>query len=257
MYDLFSPDTPRKSILIVDGEEVVRRTLSLQLQDRGWQVQTVSNANEARTVFAAQPFEVVLIDITLPEASGATLVEDLRNQVSDVIIVLMTGYPTLQSALELLPQEASAYLIKPVRVEQLDLAVERARRELALIREIHELRHTVQSLQAELADISARTTLTEGKEEVEVPEEPEEAIGPAPYRAYAGGVAGRGEAAIASYEKQMHPGAPSSAPEDEEEAPPEEAITAPETSDSDVDHESSESQQGMKDQDEDDDGIGS
>lgn len=216
--ELQRPDTSQ-SVLIVDEDEVVLRTLTLQLQDRGWDVLTAESSTKARQFFHEHPTTIALISISLSDMNGLELSRALRQQVPDLIVILMTGYPTLDVAIEGLHYDAYDYLVKPFRIEQLMMVIERARRVLALIRENRELKRTVAGLQAELERMAQPPEPVE-EEPMETGVEEEIPLGSTPYADYRGKASGGGTGAIASYERQMRP-APPEFTEEEPTGPPE------------------------------------
>jgi len=211
-------DIPQ-SVLIVDEDQVVLKTLTLQLQDRGWDVRVANNSTKALELFSDQPTTVALVAIGMSDMDGMELAETLRRQVPDLVVILMTGYPTLSHAIEGLHHEAYDYLVKPFRIEQLMMGIERARRELGLIRENRELKQTIAELKVELERMTRPPETVEeepvrmGEEEIPLPS--------APYAGYSG-VPGSGSGAIASYERQIQP-SPSEPSEEEPTGPPEAA----------------------------------
>ena len=212
------PDTPQ-SILIVDVDEVVLKTLKLQLQDRGWDVLTAQTSAKALGSFRDHPTTVALVAIGVSGMDGVELARVLRQEAPDLIVILMTGYPTLSEAVEGLKNEAYDYLVKPFQIKQLSMGIERARRELALIRENRELKQTVAELQAGLERLAHPPESEEGEGEKAKAEE----VTPhtAPYVRYPGKMPGSDSGAIASYERQIGP-TPSESP-DEEQAGSQEA----------------------------------
>lgn len=212
------PDTSQ-SILVVDDDEVVLKTLKLQLQDKGWNVFAAETSAKAMEVFRDHPTTVALVALGMSGIDGAELARVLRQRAPDLIVILMTGYPTLNEAVEGLKNEAYDYLVKPFRIEQLSMGIERARRELALIRENRELKQTVVELRAGLERLAHPL---ESEEEAGEGAKAEE-VTPhtTPYVRYPGKVPGSDSGAIASYERQIRP-TPSESP-DEEQAGSQEA----------------------------------
>jgi|GEM_PF-6528867 len=206
------PGVPQ-SILIVDDDEVVLKTLRLQLQDRGWEVLTAETSAEALELFRDHPVTTALVALGMSGVDGRELAGALRQQAPGLIVILMTGYPTLNVAVEGLKNPAYEYLVKPFRIEQLAMGIERARRELTLIRENRELRQAVAELRARLEQlVRSPEAEEEGWEEAGL----EEGAPPSPpYTGYPGQVPGGDSGAIASYERQIGP-APSESTSEEE-----------------------------------------
>ncbi len=202
-----------QSILIVDDDEVVLKTLRLQLQDRGWEVLTAGTSAKALELLRDHPVTAALVALGMSGVDGGELAGELRQQAPELIVILMTGYPTLNVAVEGLKNPAYDYLVKPFRIEQLSMGIERARRELTLIRENRELRQAVAELRARLEQlIRSPEAGEEGWEEAGL----EEGAPPSPpYAGYPGKAPGGDSGAIASYERQIGPAPPESASEEE------------------------------------------
>ncbi len=158
MPEKSQPPGTRESVLIVDDDATVLKALTLQLQDRGWSVTSTSDADKAQALFHEHPVAVALLNIGMPALDAVELARTLRQHTPDLIVILMTGYPNLNEAIEGVHQVAYDYLVKPFRIEQLSLIINRARRELALLGENRALIETVSRLKARL---DAFTTATE------------------------------------------------------------------------------------------------
>ncbi len=106
-------------ILIVDDEPLVARTLAEILQSGGFSVDTVGSAHDAITRVQQRFYNLVLLDLNLPDMHGLDLVEHLKQHSPTSEVVIITGYATLKSALEALERGVMAYVEKPVRPNQL------------------------------------------------------------------------------------------------------------------------------------------
>ncbi len=214
MTDKYQQSGNPQSILIVDDDEVVVKTLRIQLEDQRWEVHTAQTSEEAQSICRDCPTAVALVAVDVSGMDCIELVRALRQQAPEIIVILMTGYPTLSMAVKELKNPACEYLVKPFRIEQLLMGIERARRELALIRENRELKLKIVELQAAIQQ-STKTAETVDKEK-EVSEQEELAAQTTPYIQYKGKIPGGDSGAIASYERQSRPIQPESL--DEEQA---------------------------------------
>ena len=102
------------SILIVDDERSIRVTLKAFLEDEGYLVETAEEAESAMGILRERALDVVLTDIILPKVSGVQLLQRIREESPDVIVIMMTGEPTLDTVTESLRLGALDYLQKPV-----------------------------------------------------------------------------------------------------------------------------------------------
>jgi EAL domain-containing protein (putative c-di-GMP-specific phosphodiesterase class I) len=117
-----------RSVLIVDDDVRLARTLERVLVTARFRVTTVSDGAIALDTIMARSFDVVLSDIQMPEMSGIDLLRVVRAYDLDVPVILMTGDPQLSSAMDAVSLGALQYLIKPVPNEVLIQVVERASR---------------------------------------------------------------------------------------------------------------------------------
>lgn len=191
----------RQSILIVDDDENVRKFLSIQLTDRAWEVLTADNSARALEIFRQQPTAVTLIGLSSTDPDRLTLASTLRQHVPGLIVLLMAGHDSLDTAWGEAQEAAHDVLIKPVRMDQLIADITRVHGELALIRENQELRQTVTQLQATIAQ---GTTIQEAPDATSgEPEMRAEAI-PIPGALASDPVlAQKRSGAIAGYKEQM------------------------------------------------------
>lgn len=198
------PDTPQ-SVLIVGDDEAVLKALTLQLRARGWQITTITDPHKAQARFQAHPTTVALLDMGMPGLDAVELARNLRRHSPDLIVIFMTGYPSLSQAIEGVHQVAYDYLVKPFRIEQLTLIIHRARRELALLEANRALYETVGRLQASLEALTtaAETGRTEPGEQ-QGPEESPPRVARSP-DSLSKAIPGGGYDPIASYERQMRP----------------------------------------------------
>jgi EAL domain-containing protein (putative c-di-GMP-specific phosphodiesterase class I)/ActR/RegA family two-component response regulator len=126
--------TNRLRVLLVDDEESIRAVFASMLEEVGLEVVTASNAHEALDLMRAHKWDVIVSDIKMPEISGIELLRKIREIDLDVPVVLMTGGPTIDSAIEAMEYGAFRYLRKPMSASDLQDAVTRAGRYHVLAR---------------------------------------------------------------------------------------------------------------------------
>jgi DNA-binding NtrC family response regulator len=106
-------------ILVVDDDEGVRNSLATILKDEGYTVDVAKNGSEAIEKSRAAFYNVALIDIRLPDMEGTEILTRMRDTVPKIRKIILTGYPSLQNAIEAVNRNADAYILKPVEVEKL------------------------------------------------------------------------------------------------------------------------------------------
>ncbi len=102
------------TILVVDDEPHLRRSLMLILQRAGYQVTVAGSAREARHFLQAGPFDLIFLDLKMPEVDGLTFLAEIREQYPDLPVLILTAHATLESAMEAVRQGARDYLLKPI-----------------------------------------------------------------------------------------------------------------------------------------------
>ncbi|HWR67644.1 MAG TPA: response regulator [Desulfomonilia bacterium] len=115
-----------KRILVVDDEEIVRYSLKNILVSRGFEVEDVSSAEEALTLLFEKSFHLVLTDLLLEGMGGLDLLENIKVISPRTLVVVITGYGSLKTAVAALRLGVYDYLIKPCDENELVLRVHRA-----------------------------------------------------------------------------------------------------------------------------------
>jgi DNA-binding response OmpR family regulator len=106
--------TDNASILLVDDEENLRRTLGMILQYEGYTISTAANIAEARACLFTNHFDLVFLDLKLPDGNGLTLLPEIRSQYPDTCVLILTAHDKLDDAIEAVSNGASDYLLKPI-----------------------------------------------------------------------------------------------------------------------------------------------
>jgi DNA-binding NtrC family response regulator len=104
-------------ILIVDDEEVVRHSYRRILSGDGYTVAAASNGEKALKIMEDNPFDVILLDVRMPEMNGLQVLKAIKERWPESEVVIITGYPSIQGAKEAVRLGAFDYLTKPVAPE--------------------------------------------------------------------------------------------------------------------------------------------
>lgn len=115
-------DKPR--ILIVEDDANIRESLSSILQQKGYNTDTAKNGREAIQKSKAKFFNLALLDIKLPDMEGTELLIKMQGNLPKMMKIMITGYPSLENAVEALNLGADAYVIKPVKSKKLLALIE-------------------------------------------------------------------------------------------------------------------------------------
>jgi len=119
---------PRRSVLVVDDDAYVVRSVQRLLETAGYAVTLAADGNAAMATIMGRSFDVVLSDIDMPGMTGVELLKVVRSHDLDVPVVLMTGAPSIETAIDAVSFGALQYLTKPMASGALLKAIERASR---------------------------------------------------------------------------------------------------------------------------------
>lgn len=120
-----TPTDDAIAILIVEDDKFMRDLLFRHLTQQGFQVSVAETGIEAIDQIRETNFQMALIDILLPDMDGLELVDGMKKIHSDIILIMMTGHPSLETALEAMKKGVQDYLIKPFKLEQLDEVIQK------------------------------------------------------------------------------------------------------------------------------------
>jgi DNA-binding NtrC family response regulator len=109
----------RPSILVVDDELLIRDLLYDFFTGQGWSISVAENGERALEILNNKHIDLVLTDIKMPEMDGLALTEELRRLRPELPVVLMTGFPSVDSAVTALRQRVVDYVVKPFNINQL------------------------------------------------------------------------------------------------------------------------------------------
>lgn len=123
----------RLNILVVDDEKPIREVMKEFLERRhSYRVLTAQDGFEALQIFSKEKVDCCVTDISMPGVDGLQLTERIQALDNTIPVVVMTGYPSLESAIQTLKNGVVDFLIKPVKMDQLSVVIDRAMRERAL-----------------------------------------------------------------------------------------------------------------------------
>jgi len=109
----------KKSILIVEDDKAIIKSLKDILQSEGYSVDTAENGREAIQKSKEKFFNMALLDIKLPDMEGTKLLTLMHEDLPKMVKIMVTGYPSLENAVEALNLGADAYVMKPIKPEKL------------------------------------------------------------------------------------------------------------------------------------------
>jgi DNA-binding NtrC family response regulator len=134
-----------KSILIVDDDKIILDSLCEFLRLEGYSVTGTSGVKNAAAELRKQPFSLVITDVNMPDGDGFELLNLIKKNYPQTVVILITGYGTIESAVQAIKQGAYDYLTKPIIDDELRLSIERAMRQHSLMSENLALRSQLEN----------------------------------------------------------------------------------------------------------------
>jgi len=132
-------------VLVVDDEKVIRDSFSRVLLKEGYAVEAVESGRLALERVAEESFDIALLDLKMPGLDGMETLRELKEKDPDVVPIMITGYPTIESAVAAVKLGAYDYLTKPCSPQELRIIVARAAERRKLIFENEQLRRRLEA----------------------------------------------------------------------------------------------------------------
>src|SRR6266446_6177488 len=133
-------------ILVADDEDSLRWVLEKGLRQAGYEVSSVKDGEAAIRAFAAEPFDLVFLDVRMPGVDGLTALARLREVHADACVVVMTAHGTMDTAIQAMQRGAYDYLAKPFDLDEVLLLAERAMAARRLTQEVTRLKTGLQEV---------------------------------------------------------------------------------------------------------------
>ena len=151
----------RQSILLVDDENSFRTLIGRELERAGYEVEGVSGIEEGRRALTRRSFDVVLLDVRMPDGSGLELLPEIKEQWPTTEVVMLTAYGTVEEAIRAMKQGAYDFLTKPCKLAELEAVLEKALEKQQLQRNTKALTIEVERLQPGDGIIGTTTDMKE------------------------------------------------------------------------------------------------
>jgi DNA-binding response OmpR family regulator len=114
----------KKTILVVDDDKSILRTFTRILQKSGYEIDTAETGQEAIEKTQTRSYDLALVDIRLPDIDGTDLLAKLKKPLQHTVKIMITGFPSLETGVKALDEGADAYLVKPVKPQELLILLE-------------------------------------------------------------------------------------------------------------------------------------
>ena len=134
---------PPVRVLVVDDDQAILEFMETFLTKDGFEVTTLANAKDAPEAVKDGGFHLVVLDLIMPCLGGVEVLEQIRRVDSDVAVVIFTGYPSLDTAVQSMKLDAVDYLKKPFNPDEFREVLDRVMRKKGLLRTPEENLHRV------------------------------------------------------------------------------------------------------------------
>lgn len=135
----------KRGILVVDDELIMRESLGGWLKRSGYRVDCASNGHEALEMVKRNDYDLVFLDIRMPDMSGIEVLKTVKNLYPHILIVMITAYGSVETAIEAMKSGADDFIMKPFEPDQLQLLVEKLVNQKKLVDENIILRNQVEN----------------------------------------------------------------------------------------------------------------
>jgi two-component system response regulator HydG len=136
----------KMNIMIVDDEKIVRESLFHWFTKIGHTVAKASSGFEALQRLEKMPFDVLFVDIRMPEMNGIELLETVKEEYPETIVIIITAYGSIETAVKAMKLGASDYLLKPFKPDHLSLVMEKVAQQVKLSSEYNYLKGRLEKI---------------------------------------------------------------------------------------------------------------
>lgn len=156
-------------IMVVDDDKDVCEYLRQLLTEEGFKVKATTDSTQVIGFLKKDRYHLILLDLKMPKLGGLELMRQIRKMDSDIIVIILTAYPSVESAVETMKQDAFDYLQKPFKVEELREVITNAVRAKGLLTNLEErlnkeigrrVRELRQAQKLTLKQLASRTGLS-------------------------------------------------------------------------------------------------
>ena len=134
------PDAVKPVILVVDDEETIRFCLREALEVEGYKVYTEENGENSLKLIKKVIPDLIVLDLKMPGMNGLDLLREIKSHDQNILVILLTGHATVDTAVNAMKAGAFDYLQKPFKMDHIKVVVERALSTQSLMREVSRLR---------------------------------------------------------------------------------------------------------------------
>jgi two-component system, NtrC family, response regulator AtoC len=115
-----------QTVLLVDDEQNARDALSLAIKRDGYSVIAAANGKEGIDALASNPVDIIITDLIMPEVTGMEVLRYARRHHPNVMVIMITGYASVETAIEALKEGAFDYITKPIKLDEVKITLKKA-----------------------------------------------------------------------------------------------------------------------------------
>lgn len=130
----------KPTILIVDDDDTIRETLKDVLKRRGYEVYTEASGQGVLSIIRKNTIDIMLLDMILPDIDGLELLKKIKEIDSDILVIIMTAFSDIKTAVSAMKLGAYHYINKPFELEEINLLIEKGLKTQSLINEVRRLK---------------------------------------------------------------------------------------------------------------------
>lgn len=160
-------------ILIVDDDEISREILQDAIEQPGVEIGLASDGVEGLEKLATQPFDILITDLNMPRMDGLTLLREARQRYPHILTIIITGYGSLESAIEAIRQGTYDYIQKPFKIEEMTVTTRNAIEKIRILREKNRIFEELELAYRKLHKLEAESS---SKQAIKTPESSEERL---------------------------------------------------------------------------------
>jgi two-component system response regulator AtoC len=131
-------------VLIIEDEKLIRWSLRQKFEARGYRVDEAENGAQSAQQLESGIYDLIMLDYKLPDTTGLDILRQVRETDSDVVVIIMTAYTSIETAIEAIRLGAYDYVAKPFEMDEVLRTVEKALETTRLRREVRELRRHIE-----------------------------------------------------------------------------------------------------------------
>lgn len=145
----------KKKLLLVDDEKDIREVLLLPLSDLGYHIFEAENGEEALRIFKQVQPPIVMTDIKMPGIDGIELLQKIKHENPETEVIMITGHGDMDLAIKSLKYEATDFITKPINVDALEIALQRARDRIITRQKLREYTENLEQLIREKTELQS------------------------------------------------------------------------------------------------------